>query len=220
MFGIYPNNIELYKLALIHKSASVFLDDGTPINNERLEFLGDAVIETIISEMLYIEFPYESEGFLTQLRSKIVSRISLNDLAVQIGLDRHLISQYSLNHTRKHLFGDAFEAVIGAIYLDKGYDFTNRLLINRIIKPHIDLNDLLEKETDFKSRLIEWCQQQKKELVIVSDNSEFYTVRNPHFISSVKIDGQLYGQGGGASKKEAEQLASRLTISTLEIKPG
>ena len=132
LFGFVPHNIELYKLALIHKSASLVLEDGRPINNERLEFLGDAVIEAVTSDYLFIEYPDRDEGFLTQLRSKIVSRQSLNELAVKIGLDRHVISNASTSITQKHIYGDAFEAMIGAVYLDQGYEFTNRLLINRI----------------------------------------------------------------------------------------
>lgn len=159
MFGFIPNNIELYKLALIHKSASLVLEDGRAINNERLEFLGDAVIEAVTSDYLFIEYPDRDEGFLTQLRSKIVSRQSLNVLAVNIGLDRHVISNGSTSVTQKHIYGDAFEAMIGAVYLDQGYEFVNRLLINRIYFRHLSLDELTESETDFKSRLIEWCQK-------------------------------------------------------------
>ena len=154
IFGVCPNNIELYKLALIHRSASLFLDDGTPINNERLEFLGDAVLESIVSDYLFIEFPEQNEGFLTKLRSRIVSRASLNKLAVRIGLDRHIITQGNYSSQQKNLYGDALEAMVGALYLDKGYDFTNRLIINHLLNRYIDLVDITEQETDFKSRLI------------------------------------------------------------------
>ena len=140
LFGFLPNNIELYKLALIHRSASLFLEDGTPINNERLEFLGDAVIEAIVSDYLFIEFPERDEGFLTQLRSKIVSRSTLNALGLRLGLDRHIIVQGGGNFAQKHLYGDALEAMVGAMYLDKGYEFANRLFINEILRhdPHRD----------------------------------------------------------------------------------
>lgn len=141
MFGFIPNNIELYKLALIHKSASLVLEDGRAINNERLEFLGDAVIEAVTSDYLFIEYPDRDEGFLTQARSKIVSRQSLNVLAVNIGLDRHVISNGSTSVTQKHIYGDAFEAMIGAVYLDQGYEFVNRLLINRIYFRHLSLDE-------------------------------------------------------------------------------
>ena len=159
MFGFIPNNIELYKLALIHKSASVELEDGSHVNNERLEFLGDAVIESVTSDYLFIEFPDRDEGFLTQVRSKMVSRQSLNRIASALGLDKHVISNAAGNTTQKHIYGDAFEAMMGAIYLDQGYDFVNRLLINKIFARHLSLDDVLQLETDFKSRLIEWCQK-------------------------------------------------------------
>ena len=144
IFGIVPNNIELYKLALIHRSASLFLEDGTPINNERLEFLGDAVIETIVSDFLFIEYPEEKEGVLSQLRSRIVSRSSLNRLAIEIGLDRHIIAQGNIPVLQKHIYGDALEALFGAIYLDKGYNFANRLFINGLLRKYVAWEDMAE----------------------------------------------------------------------------
>lgn len=159
MFGFIPHNIELYKLALIHKSASLVLEDGRSINNERLEYLGDAVIEAVTSDYIFIEYPDRDEGFMTKLRSKIVSRQSLNALAVKIGLDTHVISNGGAGIAQKHIHGDAFEAMMGAIYLDQGYEFVNRLLINNIYYRYLDLEELTESENDFKSRLIEWCQK-------------------------------------------------------------
>lgn len=217
MLGVRPENVDLYKLALIHRSASVLLEDGTPMNNERLEFLGDAVIETIVSEMLYIEFPFESEGFLTQLRSKIVNRSSLNELALKIGLDGCVVCQPGLGQARNHLYGDAFEALIGALYLDQGYNRTNRLLINGLLKRYVDLKDVIRTETDFKSRLIEWCQQHKKELHIESGNSERYTTQHPHFLSTVAVDGRTVSRGTGPTKKGAEQAAAKSALKELRI---
>lgn len=215
IFGVCPNNIELYKLALIHRSASLFLDDGTPINNERLEFLGDAVIEAVTSDYLFIEYPDRDEGFLTQLRSKIVSRQSLNVLAVNIGLDRHVISNGSTSVTQKHIYGDAFEAMIGAVYLDQGYEFVNRLLINRIYFRHLSLDELTESETDFKSRLIEWSQKNKRALSFDTVPSPLYTQKIPHFHTSVSIDGQPAGTGEGHSKKSSEQKAALSALIRL-----
>ena len=146
MFGFIPHNIELYKLALIHKSASLSLEDGRTINNERLEYLGDAVIECVTSDYLFIEFPERDEGFMTQVRSKIVSRQSLNALAVRLGLDAHLISNGGPAIAQKHIYGDAFEAMMGAIYLDQGYEFVNRLLINELYAKYVDLEDLTRSE--------------------------------------------------------------------------
>ena len=118
MFGFVPHNIELYKLALIHKSASLILEDGRPINNERLEYLGDAVIEAVTSDYIFIEYPDRDEGFMTKLRSKIVSRQSLNALAERLGLDARVIATNGAGISQKHIYGDAFEAMMGAIYLD------------------------------------------------------------------------------------------------------
>ena len=191
LFGFIPQNVELYKLALIHKSASLVLEDGRAINNERLEYLGDAVIEAVTSDYLFIEYPDRDEGFMTQLRSKIVSRQSLNALAVNLGLDVHVISNGGTGITQKHIYGDAFEAMMGAVYLDQGYEFVNRLLINNIYFRFLNLEELTESESDFKSRLI-------KE----------YASNHPVFYCTVLVDGMEVGHGAGDSKKEAEQRAA------------
>lgn len=208
MFGFIAHNIELYKLALIHKSASVVLEDGTHINNERLEYLGDAVIESVTSEYLFIEFTDKNEGFLTQLRSKMVSRQTLNEVAKRIGLDDYVITHSSNNLSQKHIYGDAFEAMVGAIYLDQGYDFVNRLLINHIFVKYIKVDNLLVEETDFKSRLIEWCQKNHHSIHFQTANDKTYSSSHPFFYSKVLIDGIEVGYGAGDSKKEAEQRAS------------
>lgn len=208
MFGFIPNNIELYKLALIHKSASVVLDNGQHINNERLEFLGDAVLESVSSDYLFIEFPDKNEGFLTQLRSKMVSRQTLNEVAKRIGLDDYVITHSSNNLSQKHIYGDAFEAMMGAIYLDQGYDFVNRLLINKIFVDYIKVGSLLESETDFKSRLIEWCQKNHHTIYFATSHDKTYSSTHPFFYSKVLIDNMEVGYGAGDSKKEAEQRAA------------
>lgn len=213
MFGFVPNNIELYKVALIHKSASVELEDGSHINNERLEFLGDAVIESVTSDYLFIEFPDRDEGFLTQVRSKMVSRQSLNRIASAIGLDKHVISNAAGNTTQKHIYGDAFEAMMGAIYLDQGYDFVNRLLINRIFANYLSLDDVLQSETDFKSRLIEWCQKNHYSIEFRTTSGSSQGVSRAGFHSVVYVDGFAVGHGHGDSKKAAEQNAA-YSVST------
>lgn len=218
LFGIYANNIELYKLALIHKSASIKLEDGSYINNERLEFLGDAVIEAVVSDMIYIEFPYEHEGTLTQLRSKIVSRSSLNFISEKIGLDEHIIAQANLPSTNKHMAGDAFEAMVGAIYLDKGYDYVNRLLINDIFASYINLDTINETETDFKSRLIEWCQKHRVRANINSTHGTPFSGDNSHNFQCEITVGQVTCFGVGNSKKEAEQRAAKNTLEQLTTK--
>lgn len=205
MLGFIPHNIELYKLALIHKSASLVLEDGRHINNERLEYLGDAVIEAVTSDYLFIEYPDRDEGFMTKLRSKIVSRLSLNELAVRLGLDRHVIAHNGISYTQKHIYGDAFEALIGAVYLDQGYEFANRLLINNIYYKYLDLETLTESENDFKSRLIEWSQKNHHRLSFETGPMKGGTASQPLFRSIVLVDGLEVGHGTGSTKKEAEQ---------------
>lgn len=208
LFGFVPHNIELYKLALIHKSASLVLEDGRSINNERLEYLGDAVIEAVTSDYLFIEYPDRDEGFMTQLRSKIVSRQSLNALAVKLGLDVHVISNGGAGISQKHIYGDAFEAMMGAVYLDQGYEFVNRLLINDIYLRFLDLEELTESETDFKSRLIEWSQKNRHRIEFRTEHDKEYASNHPVFCCTVLIDDMEVGHGAGESKKEAEQHAS------------
>lgn len=216
IFGVLPNNIELFKLALIHRSASVVLDDRTFVNNERLEFLGDAVIEAIVSEMLFIEYPELNEGAMTQLRSRIVSRTSLNQLAISIGLNSEVIANpTSINTHKQNIFGDAFEAMVGALYLDKGYNKTNRILIT-LLNKYIDIELMTQTEYDFKSRIIEWSQKNKK--TVEFSSGEFVSEQNdlsPNFEIILYIDSQAVGFGSGRSKKEAEQRAARQAYDAL-----
>ncbi len=220
IFGIYPRNIELYKLALLHRSASVELEDGTHLNNERLEFLGDAILEAVVSDYLFIEFPRADEGVLTRLRSKIVSRQTLNSLANSIGLDRHVIQHTNGSIVQKHIHGDALEAMIGAMYLDKGYDRVNELLINRVFRRHLDLDEIISSETDYKSRLIEWCQKSRQSVHFATGHDQEYTTQRPVFRSVVMIDGIEVGHGTGETKKEAEQNASHAVSDALSDEIG
>lgn len=208
IFGVTPDNIELYKLALVHRSASVRVEGGESINNERLEFLGDAVLESIVSDYLFIEYPHESEGFLTKTRSKIVSRQSLNRLAEKLGIDKMVIFNATGNFAQKHLFGDCFEALVGALYLDKGYNTVNRIVINRLLAEYIDLEDVSQVENDHKSRLIEWCQKSKRTIRFATEIDGEQEGPNPVFVSRVIIDDMKMGCGHGSTKKEAEQEAA------------
>ena len=195
--------------ALTHRSYVNELKVNTGVqHNERMEFLGDAVLESVSSDYLFIEFPDKNEGFLTQLRSKMVSRQTLNEVAKRIGLDDYVITHSSNNLSQKHIYGDAFEAMMGAIYLDQGYDFVNRLLINRIFVDYIKVGSLLESETDFKSRLIEWCQKNHHTIHFATSHDKTYSSTHPFFYSKVLIDNMEVGYGAGDSKKEAEQRAA------------
>ncbi len=206
IFAIRPRNLELYKLALMHRSASIDLPDGTHLNNERLEYLGDAVLEAIVSDFLFIEFPRADEGELTRLRSKLVSRSTLNALSIDIGLDAHIIRQ-SGGSVQKNAAGDALEAIIGAMYLDRGYDKTNRTIID-LLSAHLDMDELATSETDYKSRLIEWCQRNRQHVHFHTVPDKKFTHGHPLFRSAVVIDGIEVGHSVGENKKEAEQHAS------------
>ena len=161
IFGFYPGNVFLYKLALRHKSATKKKVNGLRINNERLEYLGDAVLSAIVADFLFKKYPYETEGFLTDMRSKIVSRASLNKLSLKLGLNSHIMSGGAQGKHSRSAGGDAFEAFVGAMYIDKGYAFTNKILIKRIICVHFDMDQLEKTEVNYKSKIVEWSQKNK-----------------------------------------------------------
>lgn len=211
---LYPTNEELYKLAFVHRSASLKLPDGSTINNERLEFLGDAILDSIVAEYLYRNFPDKPEGFLTQTRSKIVNGESLAHLTSTLGLDKFIVSHASHFDTNKNILGDVFEAMIGALYLDKGYKSVRKFVVKRLINKYIDIDKVVETEYNYKSRLIEWTQHKKVELsfnTVAADNGE----RTPYFSSEAIIDGKTVATGFGQSKKEAEQNASQIALSGI-----
>ena len=213
---ISPRNLKLYQTAFVHKSASKVYADGSLLNNERLEYLGDAILDAIIAEYLFALFPKKSEGFLTQLRSKIVNREMLNTLSVETGISQFVVAQ-NKNCSYKYIYGDAFEALIGALFLDRGYQYAKKFVLRQIVKKHIDINELVEKETDFKSRLIEWGQKNKQEVEFVCSENEDSTDKLPQFISQIKIMNEVIATGTGSSKKEAEQNASEEALNKVEI---
>lgn len=213
--GFYPKNLNLYKLAFIHKSASIILPSGQSVNNERLEYLGDAILDAIIADFLFEQYPTEREGFLTKMRAKIVSRSHLNRLSVQMGLQRLIIS-HSCNGTQRHIFGDALEAFIGAMYLDKGYKKTRKYLIKKIFKRFVDLTALERLETDFKSRIIEWSQKHRRNITFGYREEHEPNESSPIFFASLCINGVQLSEGRGYSKKEAEQNASMIMLSNEE----
>jgi ribonuclease-3 len=218
LLGFVPGNLSLYRLAFRHKSVAQSVKKGVKNSNERLEFLGDAVLGSVVAEVLFKLYPYKDEGFLTELRSKIVSRVNLNQLARKLGFEK--LVEYDnrvIASTRQgSLLGDAFEALIGAVYLDKGYDFTKNFLINHIIKSHIDIHTLEQTETNFKSKLIEWCQRHGKDITFEQvgnedgESSRLFTIK-------VLVDGETLGQGKEFSKKNAEKLAAEKACEALGI---
>jgi len=218
LLGFVPGNLSLYRLAFRHKSVAQNVKKGVKNSNERLEFLGDAVLGSVVAEVLFKLYPYEDEGFLTELRSKIVNRVNLNQLARKLGFEQ--LIQYDnrmVNSARQgSLLGDAFEALIGAIYLDKGYDFTKNFLVNHIIKSHIDIHKLEQTETNFKSKLIEWCQRHGKDITFeLIENQDGES--NKLFTVQASIDGEIMGQGKEFNKKNAEKLAAEKACESLAI---
>ncbi len=192
MLHFFPSRIGLYEIAIIHKSSSASDSKGKPVNNERLEYLGDAVLGSVIAEHLFLKYPDQNEGFLTKMRSKIVNGEKLGALAEQIGLVPLIKTQTIGEHTLKHIAGDAFEALIGAIYLDKGYKRTKKFILKNILIKHIDLDTLEKTEDNYKSQLIEWGQKYKREVCFYTDVEPYDPTR---FISYISIGDKLYGSG-------------------------
>lgn len=213
LLGFNPGNLELYKLALLHKSSSIKDEQGNVLNNERLEFLGDAILDAIIAGMLYDQYPDKKEGFLTNVRSKIVNRSNLNKIALKIGLDKVLVS--TTNNNTTNIYGNAFEALVGAIYLDVGFIRCKKFIEERVFKGLIDMQTLTQREVNFKSRLLEWSQKNKRELEFELVEESIGEKNIPAFVSQVKIDGELYGSGKGKSKKESHQEAAKKTLKLL-----
>lgn len=214
ILGFMPTHIKLYEMAFIHKSASLVLPDGTIVNNERLEYLGDAILDAIVADYLFKHYPDKDEGFLTKMRSKMVKRKHLNLLALRLGIDKIMVSQTNPVNVSKHLYGNAFEALVGAIYLDKGYHRTSQF-ISHIIKRYVNLERLLKTDSDYKSQLIEWAQKHKQEIVFESREEIKANTHLPLFITHVKLDGAIVGRGVGNSKKDSEQKAAKTGLEHL-----
>lgn len=210
----------LYDLAFVHRSASVKLPDGSFVNNERLEFLGDAILDAVISDYLFKMYDHKDEGFLTKIRSKIVNRDNLNALAEKVGIDKLLRSNVNQTNLGRNLYGNALEALIGAIYLDRGYRWTKKYVIHRVIRHHLDLKELEQTDVDFKSQVIEWAQKNKKEARFSSSDQFDAENKLLHFSVNLFIDDQPFGSGEGFSKKEAEQHASEEALNKIEALSG
>lgn len=216
ILGFPPKNLSLYNQAFRHNSVAKEIKEGVKDSNERLEYLGDSVLNTIIAIYLFKKFPYKDEGFLTKMRSKIVSRAHLNQLAVKLGLNKFLLQNTDPGFKFSSMNGDAFEALIGAIYLDKGFAATQNFILNRLLKFHVDVEKILETETDFKSKLIEWSQREKKEVQfqVMDQSGNGY---DKQFTIATAVNGEIVAQGQHFSKKKAEQLSAEATCSKLGI---
>lgn len=218
VLGFTPRRTDIYQIAFIHKSKSQETTNGHKINNERLEYLGDAILGAIVAEYLYRKFPYQGEGFLTVTRSKIVSRANLNKLAQKIGLSQ--LIQY--NKQQQGIFkskdGDAFEALVGAIYLEKGYNFTRKVIVERVINIHLDVDAMIHQDWNFKSKLIDWGQKNRRKISFETVNIKCQGKENSgrrEYEVLTRIDGEPAESAIEYSIKAAEQLAAEKTYKKL-----
>lgn len=218
IIGFYPKDIRYYKLALMHKSI-MRREKGKPLNNERLEFLGDAILGAVVGDIVYRHFQKRKEGFLTNTRSKIVQRDTLNKLAEETGLTKLIVSSGHISSHNNYMGGNAFEALVGAIYLDRGYDACMRFIQKRILKQLINIDKVAYKEVNFKSKLIEWSQKNKVQIEyeLVKQNKD--ETGSPTFQYVVVLEGVKCCTGKGYSKKESQQEASQLTLERLRREP-
>ena len=216
ILGFFPRDIKVYQQALLHKSISMRSEKGRPINNERLEFLGDAILDAIVGDIVYRHFEGRREGFLTNTRSKIVQRETLNKLAVEIGLDKLVKYSTRSSSHNSYMYGNAFEAFIGAIYLDQGYDRCKQFMEEKIFKNYIDLDKMSRKEVNFKSKLIEWSQKNKMEVSFELIEQFLDEEYNPMFHTEVRIEGISAGTGTGYSEKESQQNAAQMALKKIK----
>ena len=219
LIGFYPHHIEYYKLALMHKSASKRNEKGRPLNNERLEFLGDAILDAVVGHIVYQHFEGKREGFLTNTRSKLVQRETLGRLAQEMGLLQLIKStDHSTSHN-SYMGGNAFEALVGAIYLDRGYDACMRFMQKRILAQLINIDKVAYKEVNFKSKLLEWTQKNRVRMDFKQVSQTKDQDGSPVFEYMVVIEGVEGCSGRGYSKKESQQQASKDTLQRLRREP-
>ncbi len=219
LIGSRPGNLTLYRLAFMHTSVGKeHKGRAFRESNERLEYLGDSVLGMVVAEYLFMKYPYKDEGFLTEIRSRIVNRESLNGVARKLGIDK--LVEYDANRrtilTRTSMYGDALEAFVGAVYLDKGFSFTKKFILKRLISNHFDLQSVVENNANFKSLIIEWAQREGRDLRF--DISETGSTHNKEFVADLLVDNEPFAQGSGFSKKKAEQSAAEKACEKLELK--
>jgi ribonuclease-3 len=213
LLGFTPKYVEYYKLAFMHRSKPEEATDS----NERLEFLGDAILGAIVAEYLFKKYPYQPEGFLTELRSRIVRRETMNNVALRMGLNK--LVQYNQNDrglSRSHIFGNALEALIGAVYLDQGFTKTRKFILNQIIRIYIDLDTMESTDTNYKNQLLSWAQRNGKQLVFDTISETIEGTRKL-FTVGIVLDGEIMATGTGYNKKDAGQVAAKSAIAILGV---
>lgn len=217
VLGFYPRHIEFYQQAFLHKSMRTVKQKGHYVNNERLEFLGDAILDAIVGDIVYHHFQGKREGFLTNTRSNIVKRETLNRIALEMGLDKLMKCDTAINSHNNYMYGNAFEALIGAVYLDKGYNYCKDFVNSRILKQFINIDKAAYKEVNFKSKLIEWAQKNRSEIEFKLVEEFRDTNQNsPIFKTEVWLKGIYGGSGTGYSKRESQQVAAKETLRRIK----
>jgi ribonuclease-3 len=216
LLGFNARNLALYQMAFRHKSmARNGTEETTKTSNERLEFLGDALLNAIVAEHLFRRFPYKDEGFLTKMRSKVVSRNHLNGIAMKMGL-QDMLNKDSGGYSGSSIYGNALEALIGAIYLDRGYLKSKKFILDRVLGLYVDMDELENTETDFKSKLIEWAQKEKKSVEFrVMEEARYADDKT--FLIGLFIDHELKAEASHYSKKKAEQMASEKAWESINV---
>ncbi len=215
--GSYPVNIDLYKLATLHSSVGKISKQGNRVSNERLEFLGDAILSMVIAEFLFKKYPDKNEGFLTEIRSRIVKRDTLNRLAAKIGVPE-LVEIQDKNHRKRKnsIYGNALEAIIGAVYLDLGYPFCKTFILDKIVRNNLNLKKIIHTDTNYKSKVIEWAQKESRDITFQTVDDTDLT-GNKEFEIHLLIDDQQVSMGKGTSKKRAEQDAAFKACQQLKL---
>ncbi|MEY4280956.1 MAG: ribonuclease [Bacteroidota bacterium] len=213
VLGFQPKQLRFYEIALTHRSSS----DEISRNNERLEFLGDAMLGAIVGEFLFRKYPNQDEGFLTEIRSRIVRRESLNAIATRMGIEKIVqYNKYDRGLSRSHIFGNALEALIGAIYLDRGYELTRDFVLNELIKKYIDLETIEKTDTNYKNQLLTWAQKNMVSIVFEELNEQQEGIKRM-FTIGIKMDETIIATGTGYNKKDAGQVAAQNAMQHLGI---
>jgi ribonuclease-3 len=213
VLGFSPGKSVLYKTALTHRS----IKDGADENNERLEYLGDAILSAIIADFLFKKYPYKDEGFLTEMRSKMVNRNQLNDIAIKMGLKKiSYFNKFDSSLKMSQIFGNTLEAIVGAIYLDKGFDKSRQWVMERIIQPYLFMDDLENLEINHKNKLYGWANKKGKNLEFETLDEKIESGRRLFTVGAV-VDGELIAQGKAYNKKDASQIAAQLALDKLGL---
>jgi ribonuclease-3 len=216
ILGYSPRNYALFRLATIHSSAAPTNAQGLKESNERLEYLGDALLGSVVAEYLFKKFPFKNEGFLTEIRSRIVNRESLNQIGKKIGLE-HIIQFNKKNSSpHKSIYGDTLEAIIGAVYLDRGYIFCRKFILEKLLEPHYDIDQIVKSNPNAKSKIIEWAQKENKELEFETIDVQT-TFNRKEFTVRILVENEPLSTGYGSTKKKAEQDAAQKSCEALNL---